>query len=204
MSKHQKSSKLDKRLPVQIDPIRLATAGQQLIGELEISRLPRLSELLTSNEGVVEVALNFDIDVNKIHYVRGLITADLSLSCQRCLNAMPWQLSTDVSLAFIAHEHQIDELVEEYEPYIVSGDPVVLSDLLEDEILLALPQVPLHDESECSPAVPLKEFDSEESSTRTATASVTQDKEQDSLGQSASKRKNPFEVLASIKSDSKE
>ena len=194
MSKHQNSSGLGQRLPVQIDPIRLAVSRQQLHGELEISRLTRLSELLTSNEGVVKIQLDFDVDVNKIHYVRGSIEADVSMCCQRCLKTMPWHLKTDVSLAFIAHEHKIDELVAEYEPYILDADPVVLSDLIEDEVLLALPQVPLHEESECSPAVPLKEFDSTESRTQ----------EQESQGQSASKRKNPFEVLTSIKSDSKE
>ena len=199
MSKHQNSSRLDQRLPVQIDPIRLAASGQQLHGELEISRLTRLVELLTSKEGTVKVEFEFDIDVNKISYVRGSITADLSLSCQRCLEAMPWHLDADISLAFIAHEHKIDELVDEYEPYVIGSDPVVLSDLIEDEILLALPQVPLHSEVECKPAVPLKEFDSTQSN-----SDVVQNEEQDGLSQSASKRKNPFEVLASIKSDSKE
>jgi len=199
MSKHQNSSKLGQRLPVQIDPIRLAVSRQQLHGELEISRLARLSELLTSNEGVLKVQLDFDVDVNKIHHVSGSIEADLSLCCQRCLNAMPWHLNTNVALAFIAHEHQIDELAAEYEPYIIDSKPVMLSDLIEDEILLALPQVPLHDESECSPAVPLKEFDSTENGDE-----FIVNTKQDSPGQSASKRKNPFEVLTSIKSDSKE
>ena len=194
MSKHENSSGLGQRLPVQIDPIRLAVSRQQLHGVLEISRLARLSELLISNEGVLNVQLEFDVDGYKTHHVGGSIDADLKLCCQRCLKAMPWHLHADVSLAFIAHEHQLDELAAEYEPYILGADPVVLSDLIEDEVLLALPQVPLHDELECSPAVPLKEFDSTESRTQ----------EQKSQGQSASKRKNPFEVLTSIKSDSKE
>jgi len=206
MSKHQNSSDLrpdlSKRLPVQIDPIRLAVARQQLHGELEISRLSRLSEVLTSTDGVLKVKLDFDVDTNKVHHVTGSIDAVLSLCCQRCLSAMQWPLSVDVSLAFIAHEHQADELMAEYEPYLLQETPVVLSDMIEDEILLALPQVPMHDETECSPAVPLKEFDSKDNA-------VTQSEEQKSLGQSvgekpADERKNPFEVLSSIKSDSKE
>ena len=199
MSKHQNSSDLNpdlsKRLPVQIDPIRLAVARQQLHGELEISRLTRLGELLASNEGKLTVQLDFDIDLNKVHHVSGLIDADLSLCCQRCLHAMQWPLHVDVSLAFIAHEHQADELLAEYEPYLLQTTPIVLSDLIEDEILLALPQVPLHDEAECKPAVPLKEFDP---------AETGKQDEQDGQGQSASERKNPFDVLTSIKSDSKE
>ena len=206
MSKHHNSSNLGpdlrKRLPVQIDPIRLAVARQQLHGELEISRLARLSELLTSTDGTLKVELDFDVDMHKVHHVTGKIDAVLSLCCQRCLQAMVWPLHVDVSLAFIAHEHQVEELVAEYEPYLLQTTPIVLSDLIEDEILLALPQVPLHDESECEPAVPLKEFDTEING-------EAKNREQENLGQSTSsnqtgERKNPFDVLTSIKSDSKE
>ncbi len=207
MSKHQNSShlssNLSKRLPVQIDPIRLAVARQQLYGELAIKHLTRLSELLTLTDGVVKVQLDFDVDVNKIHHVRGSLKADLSLFCQRCLQAMPWQLNVDVSLAFIAHEHQVDELVTEYEPYLFDATPVVLSDMIEDEILLALPQVPMHEESECHPAVALKEFDSTDGDVPNDDMQEQQSKSQTADEQSVAKRKNPFEVLASIKSDSK-
>jgi len=209
MSKHQNSSHLNpnlsKRLPVQIDPIRLAVARQQLHGELEISRLTRLSELLTVTDGVAKVQLDFDVDVNKVHHVSGVVKADLSLCCQRCLQSMPWQLNVDVSLAFIAHEHQVDELVAEYEPYLLETTPVVLSDIIEDEILLALPQVPMHDESECKPAVPLKEFNSmDDSSADGSVQGEGQDKQgQLATEQVADKRKNPFDVLTSIKSDLK-
>ena len=190
------SSKFNQRLPVQIDPIRLAVSRQQLEGELEISRLKRLTELLTLPDGVVKVQLDFDVDTNKIRHVRGLLSANLSLCCQRCLQALPWQLEADVSLAFIAHEHQIDELVAEYEPYLLETSTIVLSDMIEDEILLALPQVPMHDESECHPAVPLKEFNSVDD-----LAEVN--KSQNAESKTASKRDNPFDVLTSIKTDLK-
>jgi len=203
MSKHQNSSNLGQRLPVQIDPIRLAVSRQQLHGELEISRLTRLSELLTSSEGVIKVQLDFDVDMNKVHHVFGSIDAEyLSLSCQRCLKKLACPLHVDVALAFISHERQIDELLAEYEPYLLQSTPVMLSDIIEDEILLALPQVPMHEELECKPAVPLKEFFSTDSADK-------QDEEQDNQGQSAGdgstgKRKNPFDVLTNIKSDSNE
>lgn len=201
MSKHQNSSHLSHRLPVQIDPIRLAVAGQQLQGELEISRLTRLSDLLTLTDGMVKVQLDFDIDVNKIHYARGSLKAALSLCCQRCMQAMPFELNIDVSLGFIAHEHQIEELVAEYEPYLLEESPIVLSDIIEDEILLALPQVPMHEESLCRPAVPLKEFNATDESVEVSNEQKSHSQTADE--QSAGKRKNPFEVLTSIKSNSK-
>ena len=191
MSKHQNSSAINSRLPVQIDPIRLAVARQQLYGEIEISRFERLSELLTSNEGLVKVQFDFDVDASKVHYVTGTLVAELSLCCQRCLQPMKWQLDTEVALAFVEHEHQIDELVVDYEPYLIESTPLMLSDMIEDEILLALPQVPMHDESECNPAVKINR-------------QVEQVEAQDNAGQATSKRKNPFAVLADFKSDSKE
>ncbi len=196
MSKHQNSSAINSRLPVQIDPIRLAAARQQLYGEIKISRFERLSELLTSSEGVVKVQFDFDVDIGnvhsgKVHCVTGSLVAELSLCCQRCLQPMKWSLNTKVALAFVEHEHQIDELVVGYEPYLIESTPLMLNDMIEDEILLALPQVPMHDESVCKPAVKVNR-------------SAEQVEVQDNTSQATAKRKNPFAVLADIKPDSKE
>jgi len=191
MSKHQNSSAINSRLPVQIDPIRLAAARQQLYGEIEISRFTRLNELLTSSEGVVKVQFDFDVDVTKAHCVTGTLVAELSLCCQRCLQPMKWPLNAEVALAFVEHEHQIDELVVDYEPYLIESTPLMLSDMIEDEILLALPQVPLHDESVCKPAVKVNR-------------QAEQVEAQDNASQATAKRKNPFAALADFKSDSKE
>lgn len=191
MSKHQNSSDINSRLPVQIDPIRLAVARQQLYGEIEISRFERLSELLTSNEGVVKVQFDFDVDTSKVHCVTGTLVAELSLCCQRCLQPMKWQLDLAVALAFVEHEHQVDELVVDYEPYLMESTPLMLSDLIEDEIILALPQVPMHDESMCKPAVKINR-------------PAEQDEAQDNVSQAQNERKNPFAALADFKSDSKE
>ncbi len=191
MSKHQNSSAINSRLPVQIDPIRLAVARQQLYGEMEISRFERLKELLTSSEGAVTVKFDFDVDSNNVRCVTGTLVAELSLCCQRCLQPMKWQLDTDVALAFVEHEHQIDELVVDYEPYLIDATPLMLSDMIEDEILLALPQVPMHDESICKPAVDINH-------------PVEQQEVQDNISQATDKRENPFAVLAGFKPDSKE
>ncbi len=191
MSKHQNSSAINPRLPVQIDPIRLAVARQQLYGEIEISRFERLNELLTSSEGVVKVQFDFDVDSSKVHCVTGTLVAELSLCCQRCLQPMKWQLDTEVALAFVEHGHQIDELVVDYEPYLIESTPLMLNDMIEDEILLALPQVPMHDESMCKPAVKLNR-------------QAEQVEVQDNTSQATAKRENPFAVLADFKSDSKE
>jgi len=189
MSKHRSSSDINSRLPVQIDPIRLAAARQQLYGEIEITRFARLKELLTSTEGAVKVQFDFDIDASKVHCVTGTLVAELSLCCQRCLEPMKWQLNADVGLAFVTHERQIEELVVDYEPYLIEETPLMFSDMVEDEILLALPQVPMHDEtSSCQPAVKAAEHI----------------EAQDNVQPTKEQRKNPFAMLADFKPDSKE
>jgi len=44
------------------------------------------------------------------------------------------------------------ELPEEYDPLLVAGERVRLADLVEDELILALPQIPMHDPGECQAA----------------------------------------------------
>jgi len=51
--------------------------------------------------------------------------------------------------ALINSEEEIELLPEEFEPYLVEGDEQSIIELIEDELLLCLPMVTIHDDS-CS------------------------------------------------------
>jgi uncharacterized protein len=44
---------------------------------------------------------------------------------------------------------EAERLPLRYEPYLVEESPLLLRDVVEDELLLALPNVPMHDEKDC-------------------------------------------------------
>lgn len=169
------------RLPHQIDPFRLAEAGTQLSGHLPLRQFSRLRELLADDSGEIAVKLDFEVDELGVPIVLGKVSARLSLTCQRCLGAFAYPVDAQIALAWIKTAQEADKLPLRYEPYLVEETPLQLNDVIEDELLLALPQIPMHELAECPASKLLKQSDKR-----------TGEPEQ---------KANPFSVLAKLKQE---
>lgn len=135
-------------LPVHLNFAQKAKNGFEIHGKWPIKQLNRLKDHLQSDQGDIEAELKFD-RAGPIPYIRGSIKAELVLKCQRCMQSMPYNIEADFKLGMVQNEDQADRLPDEYEPYLVEDDNNHLPDMLEDELLLALPLVAMHD-FECS------------------------------------------------------
>jgi uncharacterized protein len=84
-----------------------------------------------------------------------LAEADVILQCQRCLLPLDEAVHVDRHFRFVADEDAAAALDDEIEDEVlVLAKSLNLRDLVEDEMLLALPLVPRHDV--CPEAVPLQ------------------------------------------------
>ncbi len=137
------------RLPQSVHPGRLAESGVTLRGNVPLGAMARLKESLHDTEGEVEVELTFGIDGQKQRYIRGTLSATLSLVCQRCLQTLEYPLSIEVSLGLVTSEAAAQVLSGRYEPVIVEDGRLDPGKLVEDELLLALPIVPMHAVEDC-------------------------------------------------------
>ena len=140
---------MSQRLPEFIEPYRLAENKRVLKGELSIANMKRLAPLLANNAGNADVELVFAVDETGQAYVKGKVHTQVSMQCQRCMKTMELPVNAKVCLAFVATEEQAQDLPSHYEPLIVEEE-TSLSGLVEDEIILALPAVPLHEPEQCS------------------------------------------------------
>lgn len=131
-------------MPQSIEPVGLAEAGRSFRGEVAISAFERLRPLLSDSDGVLRVRLAFRLDERRIRVLQGSIDGEIRLVCQRCLKALAFPLRRDFSLGIVTDESEIDRLPEGYEPLLVSGDPLSTVEVIEDEILLSIPAVPVH------------------------------------------------------------
>ena len=175
-------SRLQKRLPHQIDPFRLAESGAELSGPIPLKQMQRLLPQLADDSGEVDVVLNFDIDELGVPFVKGQVKATLHIVCQRCLEAFDYPVEQDIVLAWVRNDPQAERLPLRYDPYLVEENPLMLKDVVEDELLLALPNVPMHTESDCPASAWLA-----------AQESVVQPKQDE--------EKNPFSILAKLKDE---
>lgn len=139
-------------LPEKFNPWRIAAENGCLNGMLALAALPRLTATLDRAEGMVAVALTAGIDGQGIRFIKGVLRADVDLTCQRCLGLLRLPLEVTVSLGLARDEAEIDRLPDEYEPLLMAeGGNLAVADLVEDELLLALPQIPRHDDMrECA------------------------------------------------------
>ena len=174
----------DERLPVHIDPLRMAEAGRLLEGSYSVAEMERLQDLLFDSSGKVAVSLEFGIDAEGIRYMKGRLQAELTLECQRCLQAMQAPIDTTFALGLVRGNEAAELLPSHYEPLLVESDTLFLRDIIEDELLLALPLVAKHEDSQCIEV----------------NRQVTEDKRnEDDRGKA--EKENPFSVLASLKSN---
>lgn len=132
-----------------------------------------------SDAGVVRYRLRFFRDNQRRAAVSGHVEAEVALCCQRCLGTAILPIRQDFELVLVRSLVEAEQLPEEADPLLAPADePLVVSDLLEDELLLALPLVPKHPE-QCVRVPELNEPDEAEASN--------------------DERPNPFAVLKTLK-----
>ena len=167
------------RMPVQIDPFRFAVKREHLLGKIPLKQLKRLTAELESSEGDVDVDVNFTIDDDGTTLLQGTINTEVQLICQRCLETMPHQLDIEFQLALVKTEAEMERLGDQYESCLIEDTPIMFSDLIEDELLLALPVIPKHLDDSCTQKVWSHQ----------------------QTGDKHSKSVNPFNELADLKTD---
>jgi uncharacterized protein len=134
------------RLPQIIDPLHLADKRSVLKGELSLKDFGRLRDLLFDTDGNVAVELHFSRE-GRLAKIEGKIETRLQLICQNCLQAIDWPVQATVRLGIVNSLEQVDRLLPDFEPLLVEEEKMPLLDIVEDELLLNLPQYPKHSES---------------------------------------------------------
>jgi len=140
---------MSQQLPDHFNPWRFADLGKQLVGSYQLKDLPRLRECLMDFQGEVSFSLVFSRDPQHRACLSGTLEASMMLECQRCLEAMAWPVNSVMSLAFVEGLDEAERLPDQLEPQLVEDGQVRFRDLIEDELLLALPQVAVHPVEVC-------------------------------------------------------
>ncbi len=138
-----------KPLPRQVDPRKLVIQGAVLRGSVPAGEMNRLAAAVLSVEGLVEANLHFVRDDEGRSVVEGSVALEVRLECQRCLQPVATLLAGQVGLGIVWDEEQARSLPGRLEPWIVASESADLHDMVEDELLLALPIAAYHDSGEC-------------------------------------------------------
>lgn len=119
-------------------------------GSLPLSSMGRLRGSLVDTEGEVRYSLEFGRDdVLQVPYVELSVDAALPLECQRSLQRFLLPVQVRQRLGLVRDEAEEDALPPDYEALLVPEDGMLRpADLVEDELVLAVPVVPMAPGSE--------------------------------------------------------
>jgi uncharacterized protein len=146
---------MSKALAERVDVTLLALQGASLERQWPLADLTRLGELLLSNDGSAVARFAFQ-QVEGMPAVEAAVRATVQLRCQRCLRPYGCRLESTAMLVFTTSDAEAGRVPEGWEAITVDAHRVALAELVEDELLLSLPIVPMHsDAAACEPAVAL-------------------------------------------------
>jgi uncharacterized protein len=72
------------------------------------------------------------------------VEASLPLACQRCLRPIEWPVKSSARLAFVGETDGTADDIDEHDAYEMRAGHVTLIEVVEEELLLALPLVATH------------------------------------------------------------
>lgn len=136
-------------MPDYADPERLCGLGKVYEGRIALTDLPRLSALLVDRAGEAQFRLAFSVDEEKRGIALVAVQAHLRVQCQRCLGPLELPVDAQARLAVVKGPDEAARLPAEIDPLLVTGDPINLRSLVEDELMLAVPTAPMHSDAEC-------------------------------------------------------
>lgn len=137
------------KLPV-IDAIDFARKGLAIHDTIALSQFLRLSDLVSA-EGALDYELSGYVDAENKHRLRLHMHGIAPLVCQRCLEPLEFAIDVVTDFILVGDESMIppQDESDEMKDYLVASIEMRVIDLLEDELLLALPYAPKHDD-ECA------------------------------------------------------
>ena len=128
----------------------MVAARRRFDGQVSLAELNRLQGLIVEPEGQCRYALEFGRDdILRVSYVELTLETALPLVCQRSMQPYLHAISSVQRLGLIRDESEEASLPPDYEPLLVPEDGQLRPlDLVEDELVLAVPLVPFKPGSE--------------------------------------------------------
>jgi len=136
--------------PYSGDSLRLARSASSYAGVLSVDQLPRLRDRLRADDSTVRYRISGGMERRRPVLCLE-IEATVWLTCQRCLAEYPEALSLRSVLPVARDEAELARWEKE-DPLLdglVAETRMDLPALVEDEVLLSLPLVPMHPAGEC-------------------------------------------------------
>lgn len=137
--------------PLIINNLEFAQKQLKLSESFEVSNLKRLSDTLAlDDESTLKTPVHFELIGNSKQFrqpsLHLRIKTKLPVICQRCLNEM--HINLDLNFDYLISDNVIEDIdVNDETDWLEANNEMNLHELIEDELLLAMPIAPVHENS---------------------------------------------------------
>ena len=130
-----------------IDSFAFAREGRALEGTLAVSSLERLHDQLADAAGELAFRVQGRRGRRGEPLLEVEVSGTLALSCQRCLEGVRFDVDIDSLLELVPEGAELsqDELEDDTRDFLPVAGDLDVAQLVEDEVLLALPVAPRHE-----------------------------------------------------------
>ena len=135
-----------------INSIEFARKSLEIRDTIACSELQRVKDLLTSETAIINWKLAGEVGADQKARLHLSLTGNVGVPCARCLGSMIMALDIQSEFILVKDESEIpseEDDVEDHD-YIVAETEMDVLQLVEDEILLALPYAPKHEIKDCA------------------------------------------------------
>jgi uncharacterized protein len=138
-----------------VDATVCARAGSTITRRFSAAELPRLREAGGQDGSWIEAEFQFS-EFDGKPAVSGELHGAVVLTCQRCMR--PAEIEIDDTFEVILVDEERADEPGGYEPVVVKASRLDLAWLAEEQALLALPLVPVHESEDCGAAAAVEEI----------------------------------------------
>lgn len=117
----------------------LAKQGARVTRSLQADELPRLQQVAPVR-GPLDVVLEFSLDAQARPWVRGRAEVVVGAQCQRCVESRDYTMHADFELCILTDDEAASAVAAEWDVLTASGPTVSVAEVVEDELLLGLPE----------------------------------------------------------------
>jgi uncharacterized protein len=129
------------------DAFKVAASGGELSGAIDPFRLPRLGDRVAEEGGSIDWRIRGGGDRQGRPALTLEVEGEIPVTCQRCLGTMRQRVAQETVLLLARSEAEMVRLDEASDCEVVlASAPLQALELVEDELLLALPFAPRHEQ----------------------------------------------------------
>ncbi|TVQ41977.1 MAG: DNA-binding protein [Wenzhouxiangella sp.] len=135
---------MSRDFPDWVNPERAASARREFAGTMPLARMPRVEDLVeTGGTNEIQFVLAFSLNEQGQVRVDVEIKGSVPMRCQRTLGTFEQPLESRSVIGVVASEDDVAGLPDDYEPVLCPDQRLELASLVEEEVLLSLPLVPV-------------------------------------------------------------